>query len=149
MDVIYAILTTLMDDLKSEKFGRWLFQQMEAKGWNMTDLATRAGVSKQVISKYINNPPENPDNNVLNGIARALQLPPETVLRAAGLLPPEPEYVPLLDEWTAVFYELTPDEQQELIDIARLKVDRRKSPGQQSNQKSPSRSKRPARSVLK
>ena len=76
-----------MDDLKSEKFGRWLFQQMEAKGWNMTDLATRAGVSKQVISKYINNPPEKPDNNVLTGIARAFQLPPETVFRAAGLLP--------------------------------------------------------------
>lgn len=84
----------------------------------------------------------------MNGIARALHLPPETVFRAAGLLPPEPEYVPLLDEWNAVFYELTPDEQQEMIDIARLKVDRRKKSESQPNQKSPSRSKRPARSVL-
>ena len=137
-----------MDGMDSELFGKWLIQQMNIKGWNMTDLASRAGVSKQVISKYINNPPDKPDNEVLSGIARAFRLPPETVFRAAGLLPPEPEYVPLLDEWTAVFYELTPDEQQELIDIARMKVDRRKSPGQQPNQKSPSRSKRPARNII-
>lgn len=127
-------------------FSTWLSEQMDKRNLTQAELARLAGVTRSAINGVLTGT-RGPGNDLCLAIARALRLPPETVFRAAGLLPPEPEYVPLLDEWNAVFYELTPDEQQELIDIARLKVDRRKSPGQQSNQKSPSRSKRPARSV--
>lgn len=134
-------------EYRGQLFGNWLLKELERRGWSQSLLATKAGLSRGTISNIMNGT-RGVGEETLNGIARALQLPPETVFRAAGLLPPEPEYVPLLDEWTAVFYELTADEQQEMIDIARLKVDRRKSPGQQPNQKSPSRSKRPARNII-
>lgn len=134
--------------LMEKSFADWLRDKLNEMGWTQAELARRSGVSAPQITRLLSGERGIGEQSI-SSIARALRLPPETVFRAAGLLPPEPEYVPLLDEWNAVFYELTPDEQQEMIDIARLKVDRRKSPGQQSNQKSPSRSKRPARSVLK
>jgi DNA-binding Xre family transcriptional regulator len=46
-----------MDKTKSELFAEWLNKRMKDKDWNNTDLALRAGVSKQVISKYLTQPP--------------------------------------------------------------------------------------------
>lgn len=85
MDDICATLSIVMDRYE---FGNWLMSQIESEGVSMSAFALRAGVSKQVISKYINNPPEKLDQDVLSGIARALRIAPEEVFRVAGLLPP-------------------------------------------------------------
>ncbi len=84
MDGLYAILSIAMD--KSE-FGEWIMIKMEEKRFSMTELAARAGVSKQVISKYVNQPPDKYDMDVLAGLARAFDISTEDILRIVEILP--------------------------------------------------------------
>jgi len=69
-------------------FSDWLNKQMNEKGWSQAELARRAGINRQVVSNYINKQREKPDYDILIAIARALNIPPETIFRAAGLLTP-------------------------------------------------------------
>ncbi|WP_322792910.1 helix-turn-helix transcriptional regulator [Bellilinea sp.] len=69
-------------------FSDWLLNEINKRGWSQAELARRAGIPRQIISNYINRQREKPDSDVLVSISRALNLPPETVFRAAGLLPP-------------------------------------------------------------
>lgn len=57
MDTCYGILGLQMDESQRSAFGDWLLSQMRDRNWSMSALANRAGVSKQVVSKYINQPP--------------------------------------------------------------------------------------------
>jgi len=122
----------------------WLLKEMEIRNLNQSDLARLAGVTRSVISKIINQN-SSPAPETLKAIARGLKLSTSTVLRAAGILPEEPEYIPLLDEWTEIFYELTLEDQQEILEIARRWANKHKVPG-----KITSRIKKiPARTALK
>ena len=125
------------------EFTNWLKETMKQKGISQAELARRSGISPPQVSKIYNGSSE-PGKVTLVAIARGLKLPAITVLRAAGILPEEPEYVPLLDEWNAIFYELTPEDQQEILEIARLKANKHKVLG-----KITSRRGTPARSTLK
>jgi transcriptional regulator with XRE-family HTH domain len=69
------------------KFSDWLVAQMNEKDINQAELARSAGLSRAAISNYVRDLRE-PDIDATMRIARALKLPPETVLRAAGILPP-------------------------------------------------------------
>ncbi len=62
-------------------------------------------------------------------IAKALRLPPETVFRKAGLLPASPDQNELLDQLSHVAADLSDEDKQELIEIARLKLDRKNKRG--------------------
>jgi transcriptional regulator with XRE-family HTH domain len=124
------IMSTMNDD-----FAEWLNAELRNREWSQAELARRAGVSRAAISDIASGK-HKIGKDVATGIARAFKMQPVTVFRAAGILPPEPEYVPLLDEWNAVFYELTPDEQEELLDIARMKVNRRKTGKPETKKKS-------------
>lgn len=92
-------LIVIQDDCKNGKmslsmdkdFADWLIEQMNKRGWSQADLANAAGLNRQVISTYVNRQRQKPDSEVLVALARALHLPPETVFRAAGLLPPVSE----------------------------------------------------------
>jgi transcriptional regulator with XRE-family HTH domain len=125
------------------ELSEWLQKEMKIRNLNQSELARLAGVTRSVISKLINQN-SSPAPETIESIAHALKLPPIVVFRAAGILPEEPEYVPLLDEWNAIFYELTPEDQQEILEIARMKANKRKPPIPTS-----SRIKRPARNALK
>jgi transcriptional regulator with XRE-family HTH domain len=103
------------------KFNDWLKTELDKRGLNQSQLAKLAGISRGTISNIMNENRGIGKNSLLS-IARGLKLPATTVLRAASILPEEPEYIPLLDEWNAVFYELTPEDQQEILDIARMKA---------------------------
>lgn len=143
MDSNYAILSSRMDRSPSEKFSEWLVEQLREHKLSMTALALRAGVSKQVISKYINQPPEKPDMNVLKGIAHGFGIPQEEVFRAAGVLAPVPEKDEAIDELEHLAAQMSGDDLQDLIEYARLRL--RRSEDKQEGKKS-SRTSSPARS---
>ncbi len=69
-----------------ESFSDWLVIQLNDKGWSQAELSRQAGVSRAAISAVIVGT-RNPGNDLCEAIARALKLPPETVFRAAGILP--------------------------------------------------------------
>ena len=75
----------------------------------------------------------NTDGVGLNGwdasvaIAKALNLPPDIVLRKIGLLPPQSdERSPNADEMVSLFSSLGEEDQDELLQMARLKLERKK-----------------------
>jgi transcriptional regulator with XRE-family HTH domain len=125
------------------KFSEWLDAELKKKEWTRADLARHSHVRESTISMvYSGN--RNVGLKLAKAIAEALSLPPITVFRAAGITEQEPEYIPLLDEWTAVFYELTQEDQQEILEIARMKANKHKLPIKKT-----SRREAPARSALK
>ena len=131
-----------------DKFGfsEWLREEMEKRGFSQSELGRRAKLSRAIISKIINQESE-PTPSTINSLAIGLKLPSTTVFRAAGIIPQEPEYVPLLDEWTEVFYDLSPEDREEILEIARLKARRTKV--KTPDTKSSRLKKSPARSALK
>jgi len=72
-------------------FSEWLMEQIAIRNISQSDLARASGLSRATISDFINRKRSNPDQTSLNAIAQGLGVPPDTVYRAAGLLPPLPE----------------------------------------------------------
>lgn len=82
----------------------------------------------------------------MNAIARALHIPPENVFRSAGLLPTIPEERSQMKELNYLLNMLDDDNLQEVIDYAKLRLQKQEA---KQDKKQTSRSKRPARNALK
>ena len=108
--------------MEKKLFSDWLQDEMNKRGWSQSDLSRHSGVNRQVISTYINQQRKKPDENILTDIARALKLPPETVFRAAGLLPSKPEDEVQFDDWKYVLEQLSERDRNILRDLAEKMV---------------------------
>ena len=100
-------------------FLAWLDVYLTELGWSDNQLAKKAGISHTVIGKARRH------IQVIGweacfGIARALDLPPEVVLRHAGHLPASPDQDDKADELLYLFQLLTQPRQDDLLDIARM-----------------------------
>lgn len=129
------------DIMLAMEFTEWLLNWLYKKGWNQSELATRAGVTRTAISDVLSGR-RNPGPDLCTAIARALNLPPETIFRAAGLLPPAPEDTEYQDEFFHLLSQLSPQERQEILELLRFKVDRKVAKIKKSREA-------PARNVLK
>lgn len=123
-------------------FSTWLLRELNLRGWTQAELARRAGVSRTAISDVISEK-HSAGFDLCVAIANAMNLPPETVFRAAGLLPPVAEDTEYQEEVLYLLSQLPPDEQRRYLELLRFEVERQKSKTQ-----SPSRKEKPARSVL-
>lgn len=96
-------------------FSDYLLDELKVKDWSQADLAKKAGVSRAAISDILSGR-RSPGVDLCTAIADALDLPPETVFRAAGLLPPMPTYNAAQQEiLNYKMAELTPEQRDELI----------------------------------
>lgn len=68
----------------------WLTNEVKNRGWSLRELGRRADISHATISNIISGQ-TNPGFDFCVGIAKALDMPAEDVLRRAGLLPALPE----------------------------------------------------------
>ena len=109
--------------LMENKFGLWLQQIRETRGLTQSDLARMAHLNRAVINKIENNA-SSPTPETLNSIARALNIAPETIFRAAGLLPSTPEVDQKIEDLNHLMRELPPDELEEIELIIRMKLNR-------------------------
>ena len=66
-------------------FSEWLQFELDKRGWNQGDLMRASGLRRSVISNLINER-RNPGKITCQAIAHGLNLPKDTVYRAAGLL---------------------------------------------------------------
>lgn len=71
----------------NELFSDWLSAEIKNSGLNQSELARQAGISRGAVSHLVNGT-RQPGPDVCLSLAKALKLPPEVVLRAAGILPP-------------------------------------------------------------
>jgi transcriptional regulator with XRE-family HTH domain len=111
-----------------KSFSKWLLEEMKKQGISQSELARRAGVSRQAISDYVLGKTPNPDPNSLINIARALKETPETIYRVTNLLPMIEEDEADLEDFREILKNLTPEERDELKAIGWLKVDMKKRP---------------------
>ncbi len=87
-------------------FSDWLTSRMAEKRMTPAELSRLIKKDQSVISRILNSE-RSPANETLELIAHALKLPPETVFRAAGILPPASDD-PWADEMAFKLAELDP-----------------------------------------
>ena len=70
-----------------------------------------------------------PDEDSLKAIAHAFGVPPETIFRAAGILPSRSDTDEDYEELKHIFNQMTDEEQEEFLAQGRLKIDLRTKRG--------------------
>lgn len=106
-------------------FKNWLITELNKRGWNQSELAVAAGVTRTAISDVLSGR-RNPGVELCNSLARALRLPPEVVFRHAGLLPAKKEN-PWFPRFETLLEELNEDDLEDLYALALAKLERRKT----------------------
>ena len=84
------------------------------RDWSQAELSRRASVSRSTISKVISGE-RGPGADFCQSIARAFNMPEEEVFRIAGLLSPETDIDPVLEELNYKLANLPPELQQEAL----------------------------------
>jgi transcriptional regulator with XRE-family HTH domain len=107
-----------------KEFQDWLRSKMEERNWGIRETARRIGLSHPTISDIFNID-KPPSFETCLAIAQTFGIPSENVLRLAGLLPQTQEKSPQVDEISYLFDQLSSEEQEELIQLARFKIERR------------------------
>lgn len=118
-------------------FMEWLDSELAKpeRHWSHYELSQRAGISHGAIS-HIYRGRRKPGIDVCNAIADALQIPRTIVQEKAGLLPTNPKRDILTDEILFVARQLTEEDKEDLLTLARAKSRRnaeRRSHGPASN----------------
>jgi transcriptional regulator with XRE-family HTH domain len=103
-------------------FSEWLNEQIQRSGLTQRALAKAAGVYPATISKLLNGKTTRPDPESCLGLARALKIAPETIYRAAGLLPGEPDF-PEADDLKYIVAQLPVLERQKILAYARVSLE--------------------------
>ena len=103
----------------------WMKDELDARGWSLREMARRVGVSHTAIINVVNGR-TRPSAHLCRKIALVLRVPPEAILRRAGLLPPEPPGSASLLEANFLFAQLSEDEQETLLTMMRVLVERRR-----------------------
>ena len=105
----------------NKNFVEWLDLQLRERKWSPSELARNSGVSQSAISLVLKGD-RNPGNNFCDGIAKAFNIPPDDVYRIAGLLPMKPNDDQTVSEITHIYHELTDENRDDLLDYARLRL---------------------------
>jgi transcriptional regulator with XRE-family HTH domain len=104
----------------------WLNKEVKRRGWTLMKFAAQAGTKPGTLSPILAGA-QRPDLKMCRAIAKALNVPDETVLALAGHVTPVPDLQP--DELALVhrFRQLPPDDQQEFVSMLDLRLARLKS----------------------
>ncbi len=100
------------------EFITWLIEELEKRGWSNSKLARNAGLVPSTISMVISGQ-NRPGFEFCVGIARALNKPPEQILRLAGLLPSKPEADSEVEEAVHLFEQLREDQRKYVLQTLR------------------------------
>ena len=106
-----------------DTFGEWINGQLTLRGWSQADLARATGMDSAVISNLINNR-RGAGADSCKAIASALKIPPEIVMRAAGLLPPVAEHTEQKEELNYLYSQLKKEGQEDLVTYARFLLEK-------------------------
>ena len=105
-------------------FPAWLQNELNKKGWRSTDLAKQSRISDAAISRILRSE-RKADAETLSSFAHALNISPITIFRKAGLLPEGGDAV-RFEDWQYLLEQLSPEDQEEMRQVALLKIERHK-----------------------
>jgi transcriptional regulator with XRE-family HTH domain len=109
-------------------FSEWLVDELERRGWSRSEAARRGNISPSMFDKVINGYAK-PGTKFLDGIAQAFDLSQIVVYRKAGLLPQGGNDQVKFEDWKFLLDQLTPEEEEEMRQIAIMKIERHKKNG--------------------
>jgi transcriptional regulator with XRE-family HTH domain len=108
-----------------DTFPQFIRDQLKKQGINQAELWRRSGVSEAHISRVIAG--DGAGIEFCVKIAKGFKISPVTVLYEAGWLSFGPDGDESLEEWKHVLSQLPQSERDELMQIARLKLERQES----------------------
>lgn len=103
----------------SGNFSNWIQKELQDRNWSQADLADKAGITDATVSRLVNDV-RGPGPKLCNKLAKALNYPPEFVFKMAGLLPPEKEASPALEEANQLLSELPEEYQKQALQLLRF-----------------------------
>jgi transcriptional regulator with XRE-family HTH domain len=106
-------------DVMRERFGRWLDDQLEERGWSRSEAARRGGFSASMLNKVIAGS-ANPGLDLCQGIAQAFRIPLEEVFRQAGILPDSGEIPADVRNWGKRLMAISEEDRQEVIRLVEV-----------------------------
>jgi transcriptional regulator with XRE-family HTH domain len=114
--------------MNMDEFKRWLQQEMDNRGWSISDLARSANVARGSIGNILRGE-RNPGIDVCEGIAHAFKISPEIVYRRAGLLPPALEQDEKRQELVHLYEMMSEDNKDDQLSYARMKLEKQEREG--------------------
>ncbi len=105
----------------AKAFVEWLDGELSTRGWSRAELARRSGVTESSLSLIYSGARE-PGVRTCKSIAKALRIPEDTVYRMADLLDVKPNDDETVSEITHIYHELDEENQQDLLDYAKLRL---------------------------
>jgi transcriptional regulator with XRE-family HTH domain len=112
-------------------FSEWLTLELANRGWSRSEAARRGKISSSMFDKVINGH-SKPGTRFLDGIAQAFGISPIIVYRKAGLLPDVNTDKITFVDWQDLLAQLSPEEQEEMHQIAVMKIERNRKVEQTS-----------------
>lgn len=100
--------------LSMENIADYIKAELERKGWSQARLAKASKLDSAVISNIVNEK-RGMGWESARAIADALNIPPETMFRKAGLLPPVPTKTEQSEQLLYLFNQLPQNEKDRLI----------------------------------
>ena len=122
-----------MSQEETNKFIEWVDAVEAEKGWTDNKWTTLANLSASVLNNA-RNKGVIPKWDACQALAIAADKSPITVFRKAGLLPEGGDLIKF-DDWQHLIVQLMPDEEDELRNIAEMKIERRQKNEQSARAK--------------
>lgn len=120
-----VIIILYMTKQAPDAFVHWLLGQMDKKKWSIREAARKANISHTLVSNAVNG--DLPSYETCIALAKAFNQPQHLVLNLAGLLDMPPDWSPTQAEWDDLFARLSPEDQAEMLEIVRIKLNKTKS----------------------
>lgn len=95
----------------------WVEEQLQRRNWSLRELARQAGTSHSSMARIWDDDRSIGYRTCMD-LSRALNVPPQTVLEIAGLLPRVPEDVQDVRLLKSIYYDLPPDKRAQLVEYA-------------------------------
>lgn len=115
-------------------FGEWLQSEMDTREWTQADIARHSGITTAQISRLVSGA-RGAGKQTCTAIAHALGYPPETVYRAAGLLPDVPQDDAWLERVRALASQLDEDDKALALNLIYQLLGRKRNDARQDKQR--------------
>ena len=100
-------------------FAEWIDHELQQRGWSRSEAARRGDFSPYMLDKVINGATK-PGLSFLKKLSQAFGISLVEVLEHAGVY----EKPPTQNQWDDIFARLTPEDQAEMLEIARIKLNK-------------------------
>jgi len=118
------------------EFVHWLEAKMEEDGLSQSDLARKTGLTRQAINHLLNGKSKTPSIDTMKKLADAFHTPVENIYEIAGMsLMDSQDLSALTRAIVYVLDKLPPEDQEEVLEYAKHRLNRSKKNGSTKNAK--------------